>query len=68
LQLVAVCCCNKLHTALRDGARCCALGLCADFINHNHLGHVIFDSLNHDAVLLLRIGHLQQLTAAAAAG
>jgi hypothetical protein len=32
-----------------------------------HLGHVILNGLDHDAVLLLRIRHLQQMTAAAAA-
>jgi hypothetical protein len=57
-----MCCCDKLHATLRNGARCCALGLCANFIDHNHLGHVVLNSLNHDAVLLLRIRHLQQFS------
>ena len=44
---------DQLDAALGDRAGGQGLQLGADFVDHDHLGHVVFDGFNHDGVLPL---------------
>src|SRR5581483_9980858 len=57
-EAVAVRRADQLHAALGDGARRKRLLLRADLVNHDHFRHVVFDGLDHDAVLLFGRGDL----------
>mmetsp|Transcript_8351 Transcript_8351/g.38043 ORF Transcript_8351/g.38043 Transcript_8351/m.38043 type:complete len:446 (-) Transcript_8351:530-1867(-) len=64
LQELAVRCAHELHAALRDGPARDGFRLCADLIDDDHLRHVVLHRLDHDLVLLRRVGHLHATRAA----
>ena len=43
---------DELHPALGDGPSGVRVELGADLVDHDHLGHVVLDRLDHDGVLL----------------
>jgi len=49
---------DELHAALGDGPGRGGVGVGADLVDHNHLGHVVFHSLDHHIMLLLVVRHL----------
>src|SRR5690606_32550265 len=57
-QAVAVGGGHELHAALGDGPGRGRLGLGSDLVDDDHLGHVVFDCLDHHRVLPLGVGHL----------
>ena len=58
LQLAAVGRGNQPHAPLGNRTGRVGFGLGPDLIDHNDLGHVVFDRLNHDLVLQIGRGHL----------
>ena len=49
---------DQLHAALGDRSCGNGLSLSADLVDHDHLGHVVLDSLDHHEVLSLWRAHL----------
>ena len=57
-QGIAVGCGHQHHAPLGDRAGRHRFGGGADFIDDDHLGHVVFDGLDHHLMLQFRLGHL----------
>ena len=49
---------DQLHAALGDRSCGDRLGLGADLVDHDHLGHVVLNRLDHHEVLSLWCTHL----------
>jgi hypothetical protein len=49
---------DELHAALCDGPRGRGLVFSADLVDDDHLGHVVFDRLDHHGVLAIGVWHL----------
>ena len=58
VEAVAVGGTDQLHAALGDRSCSNGLGLGADLVNHDHLGHVVLDRFDHDEMLSLWSAHL----------
>ena len=58
VEAIAVGGSDQLHATLGDRSRSDRLSLGTDFVDHDHLGHMVFDRLDHDQVLSLWSTHL----------